>query len=119
MGYEVTERIVVIRLRGTEFEGLEVRATVPPAGVMAAAMAKGDRGLTEELGKHLVQWDLTSRGEPITADLEGILSLPSDLAYSLAHGWWSACCRIQRDRPTRPVDESLNGAAAGTMIDSL
>lgn len=121
MGYRLTERVVVLQLRGTEFEGVEARAKVPSAVRLAAAMQRGDRGIVAELGKHLLSWNVEDKtGEAVDATPDGLAAVDSDLAASLGHEWYMQVSRIQKDRPTRPADdETRNGAAAGTMIESL
>lgn len=120
MGFRLETRVVRIQLRNTEFDGVDVRAEVPPAGPLASALAESDEALFGLFGDHLIQWNIeTLDGDPIPADLEGIASLPADLAHSLVLGWVRESKRRQFDRPTAPSSEELNGSAAGTEITAL
>ena len=119
MGYTVTPRVCLIRLRGTEFDGVEARADVAPSGELAEAWERGDIAMARLLGAKLIQWNLRDEeGDEIACTLEGLDSLPADLVASLAVGYWRACTRVQRDRPTPPAAE-MNGAAAGTEMAAL
>jgi hypothetical protein len=120
VGYTVTPRVCVIRLRGTEFDGVDVRADVPPSGEMSQAAMRGDLAIARLLATNLVSWNLLDEdGEPIDCTSDGLDSLPTDLVVSLAAGYWRSCTRVQRDRPTPPADEMMNGASAGTEIAAL
>lgn len=120
MGYTVSPRVCVIRLRNSEFDGVEVRADVPPSARLLQAWQKGDPAMARLLGEHLVSWNLQDEeGDPIDATSEGLDSLPADLVVSLCLGYWRSCTRAQHDRPTPPAAEELNGAAAGTEMTAL
>jgi hypothetical protein len=119
MGYRVITRHAIVRLRGTEFDGVEVTAEVPPSGELAEAWTKGDVAMSALLGRNLVGWTLeTEDGDPIAPTAEALAALPSDLVTSIVLGYWKACTRAQRDSPTPPADDH-RGASTGTEIAAL
>lgn len=120
MGYRITNRVVRVQLRGTEFDGAELRADVPTAGEIATATAEGTDAIITLLGTHLLDWTLEDGdGNPLDCTAEGLQALPADLARSFAIGYLRAASRTQFDRPTPPSAPELNGSADGTVFEAL
>lgn len=118
MAYELTERIMRLRFRGTEFDGVEARATYPSAREYLEVRGNDERCVTA-FGQHLLDWSITQNGDPVPATPEALDRIDADLALSLAINWLNRSTRVQSDTPL-PAVPDLNGTEPeGTVFETL
>lgn len=70
----------------TAYAGLEVAARRAPLGLM-----RTDADVTEALGRALVSWNVEDGdGQPVTADLDGLMSQDSRFVAAVIRAWTEA-----------------------------
>lgn len=108
---EVAHRVVVVRFRGTEYEGHTVKLRAGSVEAIGRYLsAKTDAAAMAVLEEHLMSWDLTQNGEPVPMTLAALLALDLGLANSIGVGWRDGSGRIVRDNPTAPPALAMNGS---------
>ena len=118
MAYELTTRHIRVKLRGTEFAGVEARAEYPTVAEYLE-IYRSDQKMLDGFAGHLLDWNLEQDGEPVPPTADGMKALPPDLALSLAAGWLRAATAVVKDRPLSVTPE-LNGEVNGeAMIEAL
>lgn len=125
MGFEAEVPIYNLRFHGSKWEGLEVKMESASVGFLfdAARMAEeirdtkgtGQMARVEQLIKQvsacLVSWNITKRGEPIPADIEGLRAQPIDLVLELIQAWTKAVTVV----PDPLVTPSANGSSLAAL----
>lgn len=117
MGYEVghtTTRVIKVKLRNTEFDGAEARATSLTVREYLDRDSSDD-GIMEAFLERLLDWNLEVEGEPVPATVEAGNNLDKSLVASLAVGWMRAINRIEIDRPFVPENEEEETSNGGPV----
>ena len=88
MGYEVRR---TIRLKFEDPEGGEAAYVVFRSMTLADLKRLDEsEGVNEMLAEYLVEWDFTLDGEPLSTDLDGVMSLDAPLRNLLVSEWGKA-----------------------------
>lgn len=123
MGFDITATTVALEFQdGTPLAGATVRASldVPIREFlgMQRALANARNGTDEMEAAYrrfgdvaLISWDLERNGEPITADGEGMLSLPFSAANAVLKAWVEAS--------TGPEGNSVSVSENGAQSEAL
>jgi hypothetical protein len=118
MGYELHERVYKLQLRGSEYDGIEVRVGECTVAEHLAARVN-DAVLLELFGQYLLGWNITRDGQAVPCKAENLPAIGANLALSLAVRWLQEQQKPARDRPFPVPDPESNGAGAGTEIAAL
>lgn len=129
MGFQEKETVYRLEFEGDAFEGLVVKVTAPPLGVVLdirgamtqlaqdmigkpeedittedlAAATAAESGLLDAFTEHLVAWNVEDKaGAPIPADADGLRKVSSTLGSHIIRTWW----------------EFVNGDVKGPLGDS-
>lgn len=119
-GYEPKPK--TYRLRFEDHEGLEVEATSLTIGeflnVSKLADAVGGGGTDESVtdllatfARHLVKWNVTSRGKPVPATFDGVKTQHLDFILEIILAWMGAIASVDT-----PLPPQLNGG--GTSLEA-
>lgn len=101
-----------------DFPGLQVAALEPSLGEMLALQelaeksrsTEGMRKLMQAFAKHLKSWNVTKGGEPVPADLDGLLGRSAGFIQAVTDGFIQAVVG---------VPDSLGKALGGGVPSSL
>lgn len=118
MDFELHERVYKLQLRGSEYDGVVVRAGECTVAEHLAARAN-DAVMLELFGQYLLDWNVTRDGENVPCTAENLAKLGAQLGLALAVRWLQEQGRPVRDRPTVAPAPELNGDGAGTEIAAL
>lgn len=107
MGYEIPTVVYKVKLRGTQFDGVEATLSGCSSAEYLQAQ-RNDSTLLAAFCEHLLEWNLTNNSEPVPVTAEAVAALDAKLAMSLAVGWLREQNRTVADNPTVPL-ASMNG----------
>lgn len=105
MGYELPTVVYKVRLRGTQFDGVEATLSGCSAAEYLQAQ-RNDAAMVSAFAEHLLEWNLTHNGEPVPT--ESVSKVDSKLVMSLAVGWLREQNKAVHDNPTVPPERSMN-----------
>lgn len=127
MGYEISESVVVVRLRGTRYDGVQAEATSLSVDEWLNLRKPAPDGdpfdarVVDAFAQHLISWNVEYRGEPVPANPESFGKLPdTTLGVSLALGWYQAMATPEFDSPfgQRTPEPEMNGTDT-TVMEAL
>lgn len=126
MGYQRERKIYRLVFADPEYEGLEVRVTAPPMGMILDTADLADVDLTNPKAADirrtttlfgafadcLVDWNLEADGIPVSPTREGVLSQDADFVMFLLTEWIKATMGVSAPLGTRSANGGLSGVVS-------